>query len=130
MRQQKPASEAPMRSWQNTTEPHHKPPRQNPSIEEQPHQPTRNGGDATSNRKHKTHPIRTKKEVPLPNLLLSHTRETADHISLLFSLDFKNIKPIACKKMKNYQDIKKIRKKNVFPVSCFLLHHPKSETAA
>ena len=29
--------------------------------------------------------------------------------------------------MKNYQDIKKIRKKNVFSVSCFLLHHPKSE---
>ena len=63
----------------------------------------------------------------MPNLLLSRTREAADHFSLLFSLDFQTIKPIANKKMKKSQDIKKMQKIDVFSVSCFLFHPPETE---
>jgi len=47
--------------------------------------------------------------------------------SLLYSLELETIKSIAQQKMKNYQDIKKMQKKHVFSVSCFLLHHPELE---
>ena len=79
----------------------------------------------TRNRKHNQ---LSKKGNTTAKLLLSHTREVTACFFLLFILDFKSIKPIASKKkMKNHQDIKKMQKKHVFSVSCFLLHHPKSE---
>ena len=78
----------------------------------------------TRNRKHNQ---LSKKGNTTAKLLLSHTREVTACFFLLFSLDFKSIKPIASKKMKNYQDIKKMQKKHVFSVSCFLLHHPELE---
>ena len=78
----------------------------------------------TRNRKHNQ---LSKKGNTTAKLLLSHTREVTACFSLLYSLELETIKSIAQQKMKNYQDIKKMQKKHVFSVSCFLLHHPELE---
>ena len=100
--------------------------RQNSANKNQPHQTTQNRGDETKNQKPKTHTKQQKRKHPCRTPSSKQDEATAC-FSLLFSLDFKSIKPIAKQKTQKIRHIKKMQTKHEFSVSRFRFHPGKSE---
>ena len=100
--------------------------RQNSANKNQPHLTTQNRGDETKNQKPKTHTKQQKRKHPCRTPSSKQDEATAC-FSLLFSLDFKSIKPIAKQKHKKIRHIEKMQTKHEFSVSRFRFHPGKSE---